>query len=424
MQEDFLHFLWRFKRFDQKQLQTTDGQAIEILQYGMLNTDAGPDFFNARLRIGGTEWAGNVEMHLRASDWLRHKHQEDRAYDSVILHVVFEEDVPIQRPSGEAIPCLVLNGRIPPPLQRKYQQLQHEVAWIPCAPKIGDVPEFLRLNWLDRILVERLEEKTALLQAEFMACNQHWGEAFYRSMARSFGLRQNTEAFEMLARSLPFSIVAKHSDQLLQVEALLFGQAGFLSEITKNTDPYQQQLAKEYTYLKHKYQLRTMHQSQWKFMRMRPANFPTVRLAQFANLICNRALHPDKITAIQGLKELKNLFHVSVSPYWQTHYVFGKKSILRKKQIGKTFLHLLTINTVIPFLFLYGKIRKQPDYCDQALELLEKLPPESNTIIQQWEAQGIEARNAAQSQALLHLKSRFCDKKRCLECAIGHALLR
>ena len=423
MKENFLHFLWQFRRFDRTDLQTTQGQPISIMQVGQLNTHSGPDFFNSRLSIGDTEWAGNVEMHVQASEWYKHNHQNDAAYDNVILHVVFENDMPILRKNGTEIPCLVLNGRIPPILQRKYEQLLYEKHWVPCAERIQEVPNFLRLNWFDRILVERLEEKTALLHQIFERSERHWGEALYCIMARSFGLRQNVEPFEALARSLPFSVLGKHGDNLFQVEALLFGQAGFLDDVPKDDD-YRLNLAKEYQFLKHKYQLKSLHISQWKFLRMRPANFPTVRLAQFAALVCNRAIHPDKISTLGNLKEMENLLKIEVSPYWQEHYIFGKKSKKGKKPLGKTFLHLLAINTLVPFLFLYGKIRQQPDFCDRALALLEQLPAESNSALDEWAALGCKAENAGQSQALLQLKPKYCDARRCLECAIGHALLK
>jgi len=422
MRESFLHFLWRWRRFDAQNLHTTDGQTLEILHPGEWNDHAGPDFFNARLRIGDTTWAGNVELHLRASEWLAHRHSDDAAYDNVVLHVVFDDDQPIARASGERIPCLELKGRIPAKILENYQRLEHERAWIPCQHFFKNIPDIIRLNWLDRLLVERLEQKTAAVAEMLAATENHWEEAFYRLLARNFGLKVNAEPFEALARSLPLLTLAKHKNDLKQVEALLFGQAGFLEETFK--DEWPKALAQEYKFLKHKYNLAPLAASQWKFLRLRPANFPTVRLAQFAALVHQSAHLFSKILEAKNLRELENLFDVQPGDYWLTHFQFDKPSVKRTKNLGRDFVHLLIINTIAPFLFHYGKTREQEEFQKRALRLLEELPPEANAILDGWADLGVSAKNAYQTQGLIHLKTRYCDAKRCLECAIGNAILK
>lgn len=422
MRESFLHFLWRTRRFNAQNLLTTQVQSIEIQVLGEQNTNAGPDFFNARLRIGDTNWAGNVEMHLRSSEWHTHGHSNDPAYDNVILHVVMEEDQPILRSNGERIPCLELKGRIPPKLLENYERLEHEQAWIPCEHFFQQVPEIVRLNWLDRLLVERLELKTNAIAEALKATNNHWEEAFYRMIARNFGLKVNMEPFEALARSLPLLTLSKHKSSLLQVEALLFGQAGFLAE--NQVDDWPKELAREYQHLALKHGLSPLSLNQWKFLRLRPANFPTVRLAQFAALIHQSAHLFSKIMEARNLRELENLFQIQPSLYWKNHFQFNKPSIHRDKPLGRDFIHLLVINTIVPFLFHYGKSKDLEEPQKRALALLEELPPESNVILEGWSILGVNARNAFQTQALIHLKTRYCDQKRCLECAIGTSILK
>lgn len=423
MHEKFLHFLWRWRRFDLQHLATTDGQPLEIVHPGQPNTDAGPDFFNARVRIGDTEWAGNVEMHLRASEWLAHRHDSDPAYDNVVLHVVLDEDQRILRTSGERLPCLTLRDRIPAKILENYLRLEHERAWVPCAQSFAHVPDIVRLNWLDRLLVERLEQKTASIAAALAQTENHWEEVFYRSLARNFGLKVNAQPFEMLALALPLGTLAKHKSNLLQVEALLFGQAGFLDEIF--ADEYPNALAKEYKFLRQKFDLQPLAPGQWKFLRLRPANFPTLRLAQFAGLIHRSAHLFSKILEAKNVRELEHLFDAPVSDYWQTHYQFDRPTARRgDRSPGRDFVHLLVVNTVVSFLFHYGAAKNLPEFRERALRLLEELPPESNTIVDGWAALGLRAKNAYQTQALLELKGKYCDARRCLECAVGNAVLR
>jgi Protein of unknown function (DUF2851) len=423
MRENFLHFLWRTRRFDATDLRTTDGHTVEIIRPGEHNTHAGPDFFNARLRIGDVEWAGNVEMHVRASEWATHGHADDRAYDNVVLHVVWQADAPALRADGSPLPCLVLRGRTAEYLLATYADLEAQQAWIPCAGRWAEVADIVRLNWYDRLLVERLEQKTTRLATQLEATGGHWEEAFYRLLARSFGLRINAEPFEALARSLPLQVLTKHKNNRTQIEALLFGQAGWLDE--EWADAYPQELAREYRFLRHKYGLeRYVQRADWKFLRLRPANFPTVRLAQFAALVYASVHLFSKILEATSVRSLEHLFEPEVSAYWLTHYQFDKISPQRPKHLGRDFVHLLLINTVVPSVFYYGQARQLPDYQDKALCWLEDLPPESNAVLDGWATLGVVPRHAYQTQALLHLKSQYCDARRCVECAVGGTLLR
>jgi len=422
MQESFLHFLWGSRRFLAQDLCTTDYQFIEIHQVGEHNRNAGPDFFNARVSLEDTLWAGNIEIHIRASEWLLHGHQHDPAYENVVLHVVYEEDTPIFRSNGTRIPCLELKGRVPREIWENYHLLAQSSAWIPCETFWPKVPDIIRLNWLDRVLIERMEQKTDLVQQMLVQTGNHWEEAFYRLLARNFGLKVNAEPFESLARSLPLGVLAKHKTSLPQIEALFLGQAGLLE------GPYAESwpslLLREYRHLAHKYALQPLPPGQWKFLRMRPASFPTVRLAQFAALVHQSVHLFSKVLEINNLRELENLFALQPSAYWTNHFILDKPSVKREKGLSREFIHLLIINTIVPFLFHYGRTRDLPVPKKRALELLEAIPAESNTIVEAWSKLGVTARHAYQTQALLQLKTHYCDQKRCLDCAIGCSILK
>ncbi len=422
MQEQFLHYLWRFRRFEQNDLQSTQGETIIIQEVGEYNNHAGPDFFNARIQIGDTLWAGNIEIHIRSSEWIAHKHQEDKAYENVILHVVMEEDELIFRQNGERIPCLELRKLIPPKIAKTYQKLLHNAYWIPCQHHFNEVSELSRNIWLERMLVERLEQKTDTIKNSLHLNKNNWEETFYQILARNFGVKVNADPFELLAKSLPLLTLSKHKTNLLQIEALLFGQAGLLE--TDFEDDYPNKLKKEYDFLKQKHHLTTLKTESWKFLRMRPANFPTIRIAQFAMLIYQSNHLFSKILAAQNVTEIENMFEVSISNYWKTHYVFDKESVSRKKTLGKSMIHLVIINTIAPILFLYGKMKKEELFKDRAFQLLEELKPEKNSVISGWQKLGVEPTSAHQTQALLQLKNNYCKNKRCLECAIGNAILK
>lgn len=410
------------KRFDHRDLRTTEGEEVEISDFGEYNTHAGPDFFNARIRIGENTWAGNVEMHIRASEWATHAHAADPAYHNVILHVVWEEDRPALRHDGARIPCITLKERTPQAVLDAYLTLEHESDAIPCRRFFGKTPEILRLNWYDRLIVERLEERAEAAARALEQAQGSWEEAFYNRIAYTFGLKVNAEPFEMLARSLPLRVLAKHKNDLTQLEALLFGQAGMLNQLF--SDEYPQILQREYEHLRHKYGLTPLPDGAWKFLRLRPANFPSVRIAQFAALIHRSAHLLSKTLEAADVRELTHLYTAEPSPYWRNRYQLDKVSGVRDKRIGKDFLGRLWINAVIPFVFYYGSQMHRKDLQEKALLWLEALPPEGNAILDRWAELGAPARNAWQSQALLHLQSRYCLPRRCLSCAIGNAILK
>ena len=422
MREDFLHYLWRMRLFDASHLQTTDGQTLEVLHPGAPNLHGGPDFLDARLRLDGTLWAGNVELHLRSSDWRRHRHQEDPAYGNVILHVVLEEDEPAFLPGGQPLPCLELKRRIPPRLQHTYLRLLNAAHWVPCQPFLPDIPQSMVRLWLDRCLVERLERKAEPIVQTLETTRGHWEETFYRFLARNFGLRTNAQPFEMLARSLPLTVLGRHHDSLFQLEALLFGQAGLLQGPFR--EAYPERLRTEYRFLQEKYELTPLDAGLWRFLRMRPANFPTLRIAQFARLL-HRSVHLfRRVLEAPDVPSLERLFEVRLDGYWAEHYRFDKPAPVRSRKLGRAAVHLLLINTVAPFLFLYGRRQGAETQCEQAFRILEALPAENNRILRGWKNLGITAENAYLSQALIQLKENYCDERRCVHCAIGDRILR
>lgn len=422
MREAFLHYLWRTQRLEISDLHTTEGERLEILHFGTHNPHSGPDFTNVRLRIGDTVWAGNIEMHLQASEWLAHGHQHDRAYDNVILHVVLEEDQPVTRANGERIPCLEVKNLVPPKLSATYLKLLHNEHWIPCQHHFFQVADLTKTLWLERLLIERLEQKTGAIAQLLQNNGNNWEETFYQALARSFGTRVNGEPFELLATSTPFLTLMKHKNSLRQIEALFFGQAGLLDQ--EFEDDYPNLLKREYAHLRHKYNLTPMLGESWKFMRLRPANFPTIRIAQFATLLFQTNHLFSKMLAAADIHELENMFELKLSNYWLTHYIFDKESKKSQKKLGAGTIHLLIINTIAPFLFLYGKWRDDHRYQDRAFQLLEQIPPEQNHIIGHWQELGMKPCSSYQTQALLQLKNQYCDQKRCLDCAIGNAIMQ
>ena len=420
--EVFLHYLWRLKNFDLSKLTTTEGEEMIILQSGFSNSDSGPDFQEAKIRIGRTLWAGSVEIHTLSSDWLRHAHQHDPAYDKVILHVVFREDQIIYNRNQIRIPCLELESRIDASILNEMWSLYQSRDWIPCAPSIEQVPKLTIDAWLERLLVERLIEKTKRIEQELERTRNDWQESFYRMLAYNFGFLKNSIPFIQLARSLPLKLLLRHKDKPVQIEALLFGQAGLLNQDFK--DEYPQKLKKEYLFLQNKYRLAPIPAHHWKFMRLRPANFPTIRIAQFANLWFKTEYLFNKILAVKTVTEMENLFNVKVSWYWKTHYRFDEASTSKSKRLGKSSIQLLLINTVIPFLFQYGRYFRMKDLEDKAMRLLSECPPETNMIIRRWKKLNVPCENAFHSQALLFLKAGYCDKRKCLSCSIGNHLIQ
>jgi hypothetical protein len=420
MSEEFLHYLWKYRLLD-PELCTVSGEPLVVLHPGEHNKDGGPDFFNARLKINGTTWAGNVEIHEKASGWYKHKHQQDPSYDNVILHSVYEDDVVVTRRSKEKIPTLVMKGHFPDYIYERYRDFQENRNWLPCQAVIKNVDLFVFEQWIPALVIEKLEEKILVMKRSLEASKFDWEETFYRNLSGSFGFRINAQPFELLARSLPWKILQKHRTNLFQLEALLFGQAGMLGQ--DFTEEYPRLLQQEYRFLKEKYGLHEIPYSLWKFLRLRPSNFPAIRIAQLACLINNAKDLFSLVLETSNIREIADHFGVHASIYWDTHFLFGKLSISKPKLLGINSIHLLIINLVVPFLFFYGETKSLPSFKEKGLAFLEQLPPESNAIIRNWMEIGINSPNALSTQALLHLKSHYCDKKRCLECRIGNYLL-
>ncbi|MCX2430919.1 DUF2851 family protein [Pedobacter sp. GR22-10] len=421
--EDFLHYVWQFKSFDHVDLRTADAQTLQIIHHGFLNKDAGPDFSQAKIQIAETLWAGNVEIHLKSSDWLKHRHQNDKAYENVILHVVYEHDVEINRMDGSVIPVLILKNRIARELLEKYENLFLNLNDFPCAAQIASVNRVIIDSFLSRTLTERFEEKTELLFKSLEEAKGNWDEIFYQFMARNFGFKVNALPFEFLAKAIPSSIYRKHKDNPFQVEALVYGAAGFLNHHAE--EEYPRKLKAEFLFLQKKYKIKPIEMSNWKFMRMRPQNFPTLRLAQFAALISKSNHLFSKIIAIKDIGELGRLFEkLPVNPYWEEHYHFHKKAAGVNTQIGKKSIENILLNTVALFLFAYGKHIGMQDYIDRAICLLESLPAEKNAITEKFTGAGVSIEKAFASQAVLQLKKQYCDQKKCLRCGIGISILK
>ena len=415
MREEFLYYLWENRLID-KDLKTAEGESVEVVATGYRNTDSGPDFLEARIQIGDKLWAGHVEIHVKSSDWNRHGHQNDKAYKNVILHVVYENDIQVND-----IPTLELKHHFDESLFAQYQKLISSKNWIPCEKSISKVPIFTRLSWFDRMAVERLENKSETVTKILEANQFDWEEALYKLLMRYFGLKVNNEAFEYLSNILPFKILLKHADSLVQIEAMLMGCAGFLED--DFTEEFPLLLKREFAVMRAKFDLLTMSAERWKFMRMHPSNFPTIRLAQMAQLIHKNGCLFSKIKAAKVTAEVKALFEVEASSYWETHYRFGVPTESKPKHLGDTTADVLIINAVVPLLFCYGKLHKDEMLCNAAMQFLEETEAEDNTVIRHYKQCGITAENAMQTQALLHLYSYFCKRKRCLECRIGNVLL-
>ncbi len=419
MNEEFLHFLWKNRQYYPASLKTQTGDDVEVINPGELNNHSGPDFFNAKIKIGDFMWAGNVEIHTNSSDWLKHGHQEDPAYENVILQAVYNRDRTITNKKGTIIPTVEM--KFDPRLLDNYNRLKKEPGQLPCRDKIHKVESFQVNYWLHGLLIERLESKASQITDVLETVNHSWEEAFYQIIARNFGFSVNSVPFELLAKSLPLNIIGKHKDDLFQIESLLFGQAGLLEGQSK--DEYHSRLEKEYDFLRHKYKLHPVDGHMWKFAKMRPNNFPTIRIAQFAQLLFDSKKLFSKIIENKDIGKLKSLLDTQAKEYWETHYNFGKESAKRQKKLGKSSIDVVIINTIAPFLFMYGQKKGIEDLKDFSLLLLESVPAEKNTIIDKWKSLGIKIENAAKSQALLQLYNNYCTKNKCLYCQIGNKII-
>ena len=422
MTEEFLLYIWQHKLFYSNNLSLTNKENIIINSTGIRNNDSGPDFFNAKIKLSNIEWIGNIEIHIKSSDWEKHKHQNNKNYDNIILHVVYENDKNIFRKSGEVIPTLELKNKFNELIFEKYKELITSQRWIPCEYSIKTIERFHFEMWLERMLVDRIEKKVDNIQKHFELNISNWEQTFYEQLSSSFGFKVNSFAFEQLAKSIPIQYLGKHKNNQFQIEALLFGQAGMLAKDFK--DEYPKKLKTEYQILKTKYKLEPIEDELWKFSKLRPSNFPTIRIAQLASLIYNSTSLFSKIINSNSIREIKTFFDVQMSEYWFEHYNFDKKTRVISNNLGNSSTNLIIINTIIPFLYFYGKYYDNDIYKKRALYFMDLLPAEDNSIIRKFKELNINTSTAFRSQALLQLKKEYCDKKKCLECGIGNILLK
>ncbi len=421
MTEEFLHYIWQYRIYS-PHLVLQSGEKAEVLHPGIHNSDSGPDFFNAKIRIGETIWAGNIEIHILSSDWNRHKHQHDMSYDNVILHVVWRDDSEVLRADGTAIPTLELDGLYNEHAWKSYLGFMNSRQWIPCNTAISKVDPFIRNAWLDRVLIERLERKALEVEHILSINSNDWAHTFYRLLARNMGFKLNNQAFEMLAFSLPYSFLAKHADDLSQIEAMVFGQAGLLAG--PFIDDYPKKLKKEYEFLQKKFDLIPIEAHLWRFMRLHPGNFPTLRLAQFASIIHHSGNIIGELFNTNDVPPYRKLFGAQASEYWNTHYTFDKVSSPRRKTLGASSVDLLIINLVAPLLLAYGRRKNDTGMTEKPIDMLMQIKGEDNSIIRNWAELGVDVSNAAATQSLLELKTNYCDLKKCLSCRIGNELLK
>ena len=404
-------------------LQTTSGDPVEVIDPGLPNTNAGPDFFNAKLKIGDTLWVGNVEIHTSASDWLRHGHDKDRLYDTVILHVAETIDCEVYRTDGEAVPQLQLS--CPEEIRKRYDELHQTEIYPPCYSILPSLPKLTIHSWLSALQVERFEQKARVIAGRLARCNNHWEDVFFITLARNFGFGLNGDAFEAWAMRLPFRAVDKHRDNLLQVEAFFLGQAGLLEDELPEAGDYYRNLQREFRYLQHKFELSSpMTIQQWRFLRLRPGNFPHIRLAQLAYLYHKEQSLFSRIMEAETMEAVRKILVTSASSYWEEHFTFKKQSPKQAKQVGEGALNLIIINTVIPFLYAYGLHKADERLCDRATRFLEALKAENNHVTRLWSGAGLPVFTAADSQALLQLQKEYCDKKDCLRCRFGYEYLK
>lgn len=417
MTERLLQYIWQFQYFNKTDLVTTTGETVQVVFPGQYNTNQGPDFTDAKICIGKTTWAGTVELHIRTSDWAKHKHQKDKNYNNVILHVVWEDD----RSDNNTVPVLELKGRVSKILLQRYEELVNADSFIPCERSIHSVREIIWKSWKDRLLAERLLRKAETVDNYLQQNNYHWEETFWWLLARNFGMKVNAETFEAIARSVPVNILAKHKNQVHQLEALLLGQAGLLEE--KFTEEYPLMLQKEYRFLQNKYRLKPVSLP-LHFLRMRPGNFPTIRLAQLTMLVYESVHLFSKVKEAGSVKDIRQWFDVNANDYWHYHYRFDEVSAFKKKTLGETMIDNIIINTIAPVLFAYGSYHKEQQYKDKALQWLENTAAEANSITKGFRQIGVNNKSAFDSQALIELKNEYCSKRRCLDCGIGTAILK
>ena len=422
--EQLLHYVWKHKLFPLAPLVTTDGRVVEVIHPGLHNHDAGPDFFNAKVKIGGQLWVGNVEIHCKASDWFRHHHETDAAYANVVLHVVGDADreIPQQGEPNQKIPQLVLP--VPSDVRDNYDRLSRNDGMPRCRAVINALPSLTIHSWMSALQVERLEERTKQVMERRSRCNMDWEATLFVTLARTFGFGINGDAMEQWAQGVPLSAVGKHRDNLFQIEAIFFGQAGLLE--TAHEAPYFVKLQKEYAYLRHKFTLTPMSPDRWRFARLRPQSRPYLRIAQLAMLYYEQRLNFSRIIEAQDVESLRALLQTHVSEFWQTHFTFDSEPLaqLSDRRLSEASLDSVIINAVVPILFAYGRYKNEEQLCERSLQLLESLKAENNNVVRAWARVGIMSETAADTQALIHLTRQYCEPHNCFRCRFGYEYLR
>ena len=428
--EQLLHYVWKHRMLPLRPLETTDGKPVELIDPGLHNHHAGPDFFNAKVKIGGTLWVGNVEIHTKASDWYLHGHDRDPRYDNVVLHVVGEADASVMNSRGEYLPQLVVE--VPTSVYNNYQELLRTDRYPPCYKIIPSLTKLMVHSWMAALQTERLEQKTEAIAQRARQKEGSWEDAYFITLARNFGFGINGDAFEQWALNVPLQAVGKHRDDLFQIEAFFMGQAGLLNlesiperyrEVALQ-EGYYARLRNEYQYLAHKFSIKPMDYAAWRFLRLRPQNFPHIRIAQLANLYYERRASLSALLECKTAQEVRQLLQTHVTPYWETHYTFGSESAKNVKNLSVSSTNLLIINTAIPVLFAVGRHRQKDELCNRAFDFLEQLKAEQNHIIRMWRECGLDVKTAGDSQALIQLKNEYCDRRDCLRCRIGYEYLK
>ncbi len=422
MKEDFLHYIWKYQLFSIKNLKTSAGEELIIIGPGSHNSNNGPDFLNVKIKINNQLWVGNIEIHLRSSDWYAHNHEQDANYDAIILHIVWEEDVPIFMKNDESLPTLILKDFIDRTIFDSYRKLfDKQQKWIPCENNISQIDDFVFNNWKERLFFERLERKANEINGCLIENKNNFEAVLFQLLAKNFGLKVNGEGFLALAKSIDFQILKKLRFDQTQLSAYIFGQAGFLEDNIESD--YYNELKTEYRFLKHKYGLSPISKNNFSFFRMRPSNFPTIRLTQLIGLYNKHQNLFSKLIEIKNLKDFYKIFDVQTHSFWKTHYTFEKKSKAKSIKITPQFIDLLLINTIIPLKFLYKKNKGEANE-SSFLDILKQIKPEKNNIINKFKEVGIKAKSAYETQALIELKNNYCSKKLCLKCSIGNSLLQ
>jgi len=419
MQENFLHYIWQYQKITTTVLKTIQGNNVQVISVGKLNTDSGPDFYNSRVVIGDQEWVGTVEIHLKSSDWFVHNHQNDSAYNNVILHVVWENDVDVFGVNQNKLETLVLKGLVDEKLLFSYKRLLQKKKWINCENQIHTIDEFTVSFWKEKLLIQRLQRKANEFESQLLNLESNWEALLFVLLAKNFGLKTNASQFQLLAENISFGVFKKEVSNQFNLEALLYGQSNLLEGSVEN--PYSQSLQKEYLYLKQKYHLQDSL-VKLQFFRLRPASFPTIRLSQFSMLYHNEKSLFSKVIAGKSVSVIYELFSISASEYWDEHYTFGNKSIKRKKMLSRSFIDLLILNTIIPLKFMYAKSLGEDNF-EELLRLYRSVKPEKNTILTRFKGLKLKQESSADSQSLIELKTEYCNKQKCLQCEIGNKLL-